>query len=165
MTRIVCHLKKSRMSKLFSLLMFMFFASCNNSKHETEIQLVKLKPEHKPLEFRRGEEMADPKNTLEVKIETLELDYVVFGCACAEWIKKEDLEKDNGRLNIEHYFFLEPANSKLQLPDEFDAFKNRIRVTGKFYKNKDYPKGMIKGEENVERAKVFRYNKIELTTK
>lgn len=153
------------MIKLFFSLVFISFASCNNSKHETEKPLLIPKPKYKTEEFKRGEEMADPKNTLEPKIETLELDYVVFGCACANWIKKEDLEKDNGKLNMEHYIFIEPANSKLQLPDEFDAFKNRIRVTGQFYKNKDYPKGMIKGEENLERAKVFRYNKIELTRK
>ena len=153
------------MTKLFILLAFIFFSSCNNSKYEIEKSLLLPKVESKTDKFKSGEEMADPKNTLETKIETLELDYVVFGCACANWIKKEDLEKDNGKLNIEHYFFIEPANSKLELPDEFDAFKNRIKVTGQFYKNKDYPKGMKKGEENIERAKIFRYNKIELTKK
>ena len=153
------------MTKLFILLAFIFFSSCNNSKYEIKKSLLLPKVESKTDKFKSGEEMADPKNTLETKIETLELDYVVFGCACANWIKKEDLEKDNGKLNIEHYFFIEPANSKLELPDEFDAFKNRIKVTGQFYKNKDYPKGMKKGEENIERAKIFRYNKIELTKK
>lgn len=153
------------MSKSFSFLIFILFVSCNNSKHETEKQILKPKSKYKFEEFKRGAEMADPKNTLEPKIETLELVYVVFGCACADWIKKEDLENDYGKLNMQHYFFIEPANSELELPEAFDASKNRIRVTGQFYKNKDYPKGMIKGEENIGRAKVFRYNKIELSTK
>ena len=124
---------------------------------------IELKQKAEP--FKQGDEMSDPNNTLEPKIETLELEYVVFGCACANWIKKEDLEQDKNNLNKAHYFFIEPENPKLGLPQNFDALKNRIKVTGQFYKNKDYPKGTLKGEEDLEKAKVFRYRKIELITK
>lgn len=153
------------MSRIFFLFLAIFFISCTNSKHEAEKPFVKSTPEYKKEEFTQGQEMADPKNILDTKTETLELEYIVFGCACANWIKKEDLKKDNGKLIMEHYFFIEPANTKLELPVEFDAFKNRIRVTGQFYKNKDYPKGTIKGEENLERAKVFQYSEIEVIKK
>ena len=153
----------SRLSIL--LVLVIFFISCTKQKHDTEKPFVKAKPEYKKEEFTRGQEMSDPKNILETKTETLELEYIVFGCTCANWIKKEDLKKDNGKLNMEHYFFIEPASAKLELPIKFDAFKNRIRVTGQFYKNKDYPKGTIKGEENLERAKVFRYSELEVINK
>jgi hypothetical protein len=115
------------------------------------------------LEFKKGAQMADPNNILESKIQTLELHYAVFSCGCASWIKKEDLDLDKGRMNIEHYIFIEAENPELELPENFDVAKNRIKVTGQFYKNKDYPKGMIQGEEYLERAKVFRYSKIEFT--
>jgi len=60
---------------------------------------------------------------------------------------------------MECYIFIEAENPKLELPKNFDLNKNRIKVTGQFYKNKDYPKGMIQGEEYIDRAKVFKYNK------
>ena len=155
------------MSKFTLFIILFVLASCNNFKHEDDKLPVKLLPvkTKRRVEFKRGEEMSNPNNILESKIQTLELDYAVFGCACADWIKKEDLEKDKSTLNMEHFIFIEPENSKLELPKNFDVVKNRIKVTGQFYKNKDYPKGMIQGEEYLERAKVFRYNKIELTTK
>ena len=153
------------MSKSFYIILIIVFFSCNNQKHETEKNFIKVKPKYKKEELKSGDEMANTKNILETKVETLELEYIVFGCACANWIKKEDFKNDNGKLNLEHYIFIEPANTKLKLPNEFDAFKDRIRVTGQFYKNKDYPKGTIKGEENLERAKVFRYNKIDIINK
>jgi hypothetical protein len=154
------------MSK-FTLLIVLFILTSCNFKHEEDKLPVKILPvkAKKRIEFKRGEEMSNPNNILESKIQTLELDYAVFSCACANWIKKEDLDLEKGRINIERYIFIEAENPKLKLPKNFDVVKNRIKVTGQFYKNKDYPKGMIQGEEYLERAKVFRYNKIELTTK
>ncbi|WP_281635278.1 hypothetical protein [Flavobacterium marginilacus] len=154
------------MTKFTLFIILFILTSCNYSKHEDDKSPVRLPVKTKKLhEFKRGEEMSNPNNILEPKIQTLELDYAVFSCACPNWIQKEDLEKDKNTLNMKHYIYIEPENKKLELPKNFDAFKNRIKVTGQFYKNKDYLKGTIQGEENPERAKVFRYNKIELTTK
>ena len=160
-----CYLKKIPMSKFTLFIILFILTSCNYFKHEDDKLPVKLLPVKTKMrgKFKRGEEMSNPNNILESKIQTLELDYAVFSCGCANWIKKEDLEK--GRRNMEQYIFIEAENPKLELPKNFDAVKNRIKVTGQFYKNKDYPKGMIQGEEYLERAKVFRYYKIELTTK
>jgi hypothetical protein len=153
------------MSKFTVFIILFILTSCNYFKHEDDKWSVKLLPvkTKRRVEFKRGEEMSNPNNILESKIQTLELDYAVFSCGCANWIKKEDLKKS--RINMDRHIFIEAENSKLQLPKNFDLVKNRIKITGRFYKNKDYPKGMIQGEEYLERAKVFRYNKIELTTK
>ncbi|MCD0471413.1 hypothetical protein [Flavobacterium sp. JAS] len=155
------------MKKITLLIILFILTSCTYFKHENDKLPVKLLPvkAKSRVEFKRGEEMSNPNNILESKIQTLELDYAVFSCGCANWIKKEDLGMEKGSINREHYIFIEAKNPKLELPRNFDAVKSRIKVTGQFYKNKDYPKGMIQGEEYLERAKVFRYNKIELTTK
>lgn len=155
------------MSKFTLLIVLLAITSCNFSRHKDDKLPVKILPAKTKTraEFKKGADMADPSNILESKIQTLELHYAVFGCGCASWITKEDLDLDKGIVNIEHYIFIEAADPELELPDNFDAATSSIKVKGQFYKNKDYPKGMIQGEENLERAKVFRYNEIELTSK
>ena len=37
--------------------------------------------------------LADPNNTLDAKVKKLELGYIVWGCACANWITPEDYPK------------------------------------------------------------------------
>lgn len=153
------------MQKFTLFITLLILTSCNYFKHEDDKVPVKLLPvkDKRRIEFKRGEEMSNLNNILEPNIQVLELDYIVFSCGCANWIKKQDLEKAS--INMERYMFIEAENPKLELPKNFDLNKNRIKVTGQFYKNKDYPKGMIQGEEYIDKAKVFRYNKIELTTK
>lgn len=97
-------------------------------------------------------------NVLDNNIQVLELEYVDWFCACANWATEEDIKKykDTGKLS-NHCIFIEPSNSTIDLPDTLGYSGDLIKFTGRFYKNKGYPKGYFIGEEKVDKAKVFKY--------
>jgi len=110
--------------------------------------------------------ISDSTNKLTDKIENLEIEYTVWGCACPNWIQtKDNINNDTTKNYLKLHFYIEPANNILGLPVYFDAFKHRLKITGQFYEREDYPQGTIEMEEKMPKAKVFRYTKIELIQK
>ncbi len=145
------------------LLIILIFVACKTNPNKVDKTLpskdtlIRQTSEHKDI--------SDPTNTLNGKTETLELDYVVWGCSCANWVTPADYKKYQDNKLAEHCIFIEPANKELGLPMYFDPERHFIKVTGKFYLRPDYPKGMIQGEEHLDKAKVFRYSKIDVFKK
>jgi len=109
--------------------------------------------------------ISDPTNTLTGKIENLELNYIVWGCACANWITVTDYNQYQNNQLEEHCIFIEPANDSLKLPVYFDPARHSIKVKGQFYTKPDYPKGTVLTEEPLDKAKVFRYTAMEVVDK
>ena len=145
----------------YFLSILLFFFGCS-PKVETKKSSIPLITNNLP----QTEMLADSTNTLNGKIRTLELAYIIWGCECANWIplkEKVKYEKKGGL--AENCIFIEAADSSLELPTSFEPAKHTIRVSGQFYVKKDYPKGMEKSEEKVEKAKVFRYNALEIISK
>lgn len=144
--------------KKFSLIL-LFFTACSTApkKVDKTPKDTLSVASHKKI----GEDISDPTNTLDGKTEALELYYIVWGCACANWITPADLKKyeDNPPL-APHCIFIEPANKALEIPLYFDPARHFIRVTGQFYVKPDYPKGTIQTEETLDKARVFRYTRI-----
>ncbi len=149
------------MPKLFPIL-FLLFACSNLSTNKVEskvaVDTIRKEPQ-------RSQDLSDPTNTLTGKIETLQLEYIAWGCACANWVKPSDFEKyQNDKLKF-LFIFIEPASKDLELPLYFDARRHTIKVEGQFYKRPDYPKGTEETEEKLDKAKVFRYTKLEVIEK
>lgn len=119
----------------------------------------------KVVETFHSKEISDATNTLTGNTENLELEYIVWGCACANWVTPTDYAKYQYDKLIEHCIFIEPASYELAPPMYFDPRRHFIKVTGQFYVRPDYPKGTVQGEEQLEKAKVFRYTKIEVIKK
>lgn len=110
--------------------------------------------------------ISDPTNKLTEKVENLEVSYHVIGCACPNWIRTKDEEStDTTKTFKDFYFYIEPADSTLELPIYFDAFRHRLKITGQFYEREGYPQGTIEMEEPMPKAKVFRYTNIEVIDK
>jgi hypothetical protein len=110
--------------------------------------------------------ISDSTNTLEKGIQTIELQYTLWGCACANWITPLDAFKYNDSGFQEHHIFIERADTSLYFPDSnFDINKENIRITGQFYTREDYPQGTIQLEESLAKAKVFRYTKLKRVSK
>lgn len=110
--------------------------------------------------------LSDPTNILTDKVENLEIEYTVWGCACPNWIQtKDNIDNDTTKNFLKLHFYIEPANKTLELPIYFDAFRHRLKVTGQFYEREDYPQGTIEMEEPMPKAKVFRYTKLEVIDK
>jgi hypothetical protein len=145
--------------RLLILFLVITFLSCADNKVEVKDQLkdstvdIDLKPASKLL--------YDSTNTLEDKIQTLELDYIVWGCACANWVTITDYKKyaDSGQL-ASHCIFIEPADTSLKNADNIIPSEDYIKVTGQFYTRKGYPKGTYQREEQLDSARIFRYSKI-----
>jgi hypothetical protein len=98
------------------------------------------------------------ENKLEPNTQKIQFQYVAFACACANWATINDYKQysDTGNLS-EHCVFVEPENIKLILSDTLGYNGDIVEFTGQFYLTKAYPKNYVKTEQEVERAKVFRY--------
>ncbi len=116
------------MSKLFSLILIIFFISCSDNKIELE------------------------------KEQNIELNYIAWACECANWASKNDMVKyqDFEDKLAEKCVFIESANNNVKVPDSLIRNNIRILFKGNFYKNKGFPKGFV-SKQNPEKAKVFRY--------
>jgi hypothetical protein len=124
------------------------------------------KTEQKVTENKYVKVISDSTNKLSDKIENLEIEYTVWGCACPNWIQtKDNIDNDTTKNYLKLHFYIEPSDKTLELPIYFDAFRHRLKVTGQFYEREDYPQGTIEMEEKMPKAKVFRYTNLEVLDK
>ncbi len=101
------------------------------------------------------------------KVDTIEVTYVAWACACANWLPTNFLENPGFDTtdNAKNCIFLEADRSELIIPDEYrvGGNNNRIRLIGSFYTDegisRDYNKPT---SQKPEKAKVFRYTYAEL---
>ncbi len=146
-----------------TLTLFLFaltVASCGQTKTSQQLEYSKSL---KQLDRNYSKVISDSTNILTNKVENLEVEYTVWGCACPQWIQsKDNANNDTTKNYLKLHFYIEPADKSLELPIYFDAFRHRLKITGQFYQRKDYPQGTIEMEEPMPKAKVFRYSKIEI---
>jgi hypothetical protein len=151
---------------LFLTITIVNLIACTNNK-STEKHTPKKEAEVKNL----SEPLiliSDSTNTLDKKIQTLQLQYTLWGCACANWITNTDAIKYKDSGFIQHHIFIEPVNDSLYTPagdSTFDISTEKIIVTGQFYVKEDYPHPSYKMEEPMSKARVFRYFKIKRVKK
>ena len=151
------------MKRLLPILIFV--TSCwtqsdkPKSNHSDSLKVVEISNKPKII--------SDSTNKLTGKIENLVLVNIVFGCACADWVKEADFKKytNNYKELTKYSMFIEPANQDLELPIYFSSQRHKIKVQGQFYERPDYPKGTVQGEEELAKSKVFRYSKLEVCKK
>lgn len=147
--------------KKFLPILFLI-SSCSTQSDKTKSIKVDTT---KVVEGLKPKVISDSTNILTGKIENLELDYIVWGCACANWVTPSDFAKYQYNKLAEHCIFIEPASENLELPIYFDASRHRIKIKGQFYTRSDYPKGTVQTEEQLEKAKVFRYTEMDVVDK
>jgi hypothetical protein len=144
------------------LLILTIFTSCTtHTKNQVDISNQQSKQEKIYTKI-----ISDSTNKLTGKIENLEVEYTVWGCACPHWIQTKDLDLSDTTIKfIDLHFYIEPADSELDLPIYFDPFRHRLKIEGQFYEREDYPQGTVEMEEPLPKAKVFRYTKIKVIDK
>lgn len=148
------------MKKIFPILLLI--SSCSTQSDKTK-NIQTDTP--KVVETLKPKIIPDSTNTLTGKIENLDLEYIVWGCACANWVTPTDFAKYQDNKLAEHCIFIEPAKDSLELPIYFDVSRHRIKIKGQFYTRPGYPRGTVQTEELLEKAKVFRYTEIEVVDK
>ena len=149
--------------KILSLFFILIFISCTNNKQEKEKEesiTDSFKTKRRTVQTPKL--ISDSTNTLEPQIRTLELEYIDWLCACANWITPSDKKKFENKGLAKHCIFIEPADSTLNLPN---GLTENIKVTGQFYVREDYPKGYTEIEEPLDKAKVFRYTRVQILEK
>lgn len=150
-----------RLKNIFPILLLsLILVSCGQTKTKQQIE---QKESQNQVESKYNKVISDSTNKLTDKIENLEIEYTVWGCACPNWIKTKDNEDNDTTKNyLKLHFYIEPAKKSIELPIYFDAFRHRLKITGQFYEKEDYPQGTIEMEEKMPKAKVFRYSKLEV---
>jgi hypothetical protein len=150
-----------RLKNIFTILLFCStLVSCGQTKTKQQIEQKELQ---KQVENKYDKIISDSTNKLTDKIENLEIEYTVWGCACPNWIQTKDNDNnDTTKSYLKLHFYIEPSKKSLELPIYFDAFRHRLKITGQFYEGEDYPQGTIEMEEKMPKAKVFKYSKLEV---
>jgi hypothetical protein len=143
-----------RLKSIILLLSIVTIFSCCQNKSKSDY----------PLEKARVKKIIIPKmlwdstNTLENKVETLRLRFVSVGCACPEWVRLKDQNKED---ILNYCIYIEPSDASIWNPEEDAiAWKTGIIVSGKFYLKPSYPKGTYEGmEDKPPIGTIFRYTK------
>ncbi|RYU92404.1 hypothetical protein EWM62_02920 [Mucilaginibacter terrigena] len=101
---------------------------------------------------------AHAQTTLDKKQSTIVVTYAYIGCPSAQWAINDRRMHTPEREHI----FLEPANDKLPNADNMVDGSHiiKIKITGRFYNEKGYPKKYHPTKGNPAPARVFRYYKI-----
>lgn len=150
----------------FPILITLFFLFACTSNSNLKLQPITDVTKDTVAKATLPKIISDPTNVLEKKVQQLELEYIVWGCACANWITPEGRTKYEKESTLsDHCIFLEPADSNLTVPDFFNPATHSLIVEGQFYVKEDYPQGTIQTEQTLEKAKVFRYTKFRMIAK
>jgi len=138
--------------KISILILFVLF-SCKPQERKTI-----------PVEIKYSRHLADTTNVLSGTTRSLELEYIVWGCACAPWIESKYRE-DTTISFVDSCFFLESSKNKEEDLSNFDLSRHKIQVVGQFYTRPDYPNWLVESEEPISKSRVFRYSKLKIVPK
>jgi len=142
----------------FASILFFFLIACNNKGVKKVITDATPTQKEEVVTAHTNKGRA-----LEEKVQTLNLYYIQWACECANWAPEADrkMAGDTGSLS-ESTVFVEPAKSSLVLPDTIGYQGDVVQFTGQFYKEKTYYEGYVKGEQEVDEARVFRYTNYKI---
>ncbi|MBK9454001.1 MAG: hypothetical protein IPN95_32320 [Bacteroidetes bacterium] len=120
--------------------------------------------------YKFSRQHSDPPQQLSGKQETLEVTYIHWACACANYLDvKHFQDHPNEEVKDTDCFFIEPANANIVVPESFeneDYWDCNLRLTGQFYLDQGIPESYVSPTpETPERARVFRYEAFELVPK
>jgi hypothetical protein len=112
----------------------------------------------------------DRPSNLTGKTETIVVYYINWACDCPDFIESGYYDcQPHYEPKEEDCIFIEPSNSDLKVPMSFyekEYFTKKLRLTGQFYQDKGIPKTYEqKTPEKPNKAKVFRYDEIEIIDK
>ena len=105
---------------------------------------------------------------LSPKEEVINVQYIAWACDCANWKEIKPFNKDYAEeIDANDCIFIEAGSSDLEIPDEFwnNSLGHSLYLKGSFYENKGLPRDYDgPGFEKPDKARVFRYTKIEMAT-
>jgi len=110
----------------------------------------------------------DYPNKIETKIDTIEVSYISWACACPNWIEVDYFEKNPTYKNTDYSkdcFFIEAKKGTIKLPEKHHTTYNevKIKLIGSFYAENGISRDYIKPtSQKPEHSRVFRYSDFEI---
>ena len=102
-----------------------------------------------------------PKN-LSNNTETIELKYIDWGCACANWLPTATANALDNAQMANNCIFIEAQNQNVKILEK-DKKNSTVKLTGRFYKDKGISRDYIKQtSEKPKPAKVFKYTAVQV---
>lgn len=179
------------MKQRFYILLVLALAACSNrtphkSENTTPSAAAYLIPPidtarilatlHIPEKIYRPDlAAAESREDLFPKMDTLELTYMAYACDCQQWVDSREyhrISEHNRRcksstayleLNTDtHGYYIEPADSSLQLKWNMEVSNNKLRFIGRLHQQKGFPEGETFQDPNPPKGKVFRYYGFEI---
>jgi hypothetical protein len=102
-------------------------------------------------------------NDLSEKTDTIELSYINWACACANWrpTKLNGLQIEDS-ITDESCIFIEAGPSTYQVSEEIYCCSNRVRLIGSFYEDEGISRDYISPtDQKPDLARVFQYHTFE----
>lgn len=102
----------------------------------------------------------DHSYVTEDHLDTIDVRYIAWACACANWLPIEsesaDIVQDTACI------FIESANGHL-IPERYQNYNHKIRLIGKYYRHKGISRDYWKPtSQKPEVAKIFQYMYYEI---
>ncbi len=107
--------------------------------------------------------------------DTLELTYIAYACDCQHWVDSREYKRvsehnrnckssrEYKEVNLDtHGYYLEPADSSLEIKWNAVVNNNRYRFIGRLHKQKGLPEGETFQDPDPPKGKVFRYYGFEI---
>jgi len=147
--------------RVFSLILLcLFLYSCGDRENGRRVRQATGQVMARSASSSRP--LWDSTNKLKAEVQTLRLEYIVFGCWCAPWrILADSTVTDTA--SLKGTIWLEPATVGLYEPEMDTMFvetSGTVLVKGQFYEREDFPRGTYEMEEKADKARVFRYTWI-----
>ena len=100
------------MNRLKNILTFLLLnltiISCGQRKTKQQVDKIE---KQKQVVQKYTTVISEPTNLLTNKIENLEIEYTVWGCACPNWVQtKDNIDADTMKSFSKFHFYIEPVS-------------------------------------------------------
>lgn len=105
----------------------------------------------------------DSPKELHAQVDTINVTYISWACACANWLPTTYLEDPNYNVtdNAADCIYIEARKEHLKVPEDLKTNNMTIQLVGSFYKEPGVSKDYVQQtSEKPEEASVFRYTDV-----
>ena len=113
--------------------------------------------------------VSDSNKLVEMDTVTLELEFLLWGCDCPNWISITDnlnAQNDSNISLIDYSIYLQSFETKLEFWDStFNFESDKVIVKGSFLDKEGFPFRKDEQEEPMKKARVFEFFEIKIEKK
>lgn len=152
-------------SGFYALIILAFSCQVNKPKETDILKTISSKQDtavfHDMDDFPKY--ISNCKDSFESEVKTLNLQYILWGCPCPNWITRTDYIKFQNNKMIDHCIKIYPATNDSNLmfiadPEHFNFGTDLLQVTGQYCKEANPPRKATNGKlDDTNYVRVFKY--------